>query len=66
MALKPCSECQAEISDRAKECPKCGLKNPHQPKFLRAMHDLGNALIGLGALATVLGILGFCALGMGG
>lgn len=28
MALTPCAECGAEISDKAKSCPRCGAKRP--------------------------------------
>lgn len=28
MALKNCRECGAEVSDQAKTCPRCGIKNP--------------------------------------
>lgn len=32
MALKPCNECNKEISTDAKACPKCGKKAPHRKK----------------------------------
>lgn len=28
MALKNCRECGTEVSDQAKTCPRCGIKNP--------------------------------------
>ena len=28
MALKPCSECGDEVSDRVKTCPNCGIDRP--------------------------------------
>lgn len=28
MALKPCRECKSMVSDEAKICPNCGIKNP--------------------------------------
>lgn len=28
MLLKPCEDCRRPVSDRALECPNCGLPNP--------------------------------------
>ena len=58
--LKPCSDCGTEISPRAKVCPHCGLKKPHEPKVIRAIGDIGNALMALGLLAILVPMLGFC------
>jgi len=30
VALKPCRECQKEISTDAKACPNCGKRSPHR------------------------------------
>ena len=60
MTLKPCGECKTEISSRAKVCPQCGLKKPHEHPFTRSLNDLGNGLMGLGLLLTILGAFAFC------
>ena len=62
--LKPCGDCGTAISQRAKVCPHCGLKKPHEPRFIRSLHDLGNSLMGLGLLSIILVMLGFCAMGV--
>ena len=64
MAMKPCRECKTDISSRAKTCPHCGLKKPHQHPFFRGMEELSNALMGIGLLIILLPILGFCVFGM--
>ena len=28
MSMKPCKECNNDVSDRAKVCPHCGIKHP--------------------------------------
>ena len=55
MALKPCGECKREISGRAKVCPHCGIKKPHEPAFIRGLHTAANACMGLGCL-LILGV----------
>ena len=35
MALKPCKECGASVSDQAKTCPQCGAKL--QPKTTKVV-----------------------------
>ena len=47
MALKPCKECGAEVSTKAKACPKCGAKVPHTKWWL---------WVPLGLMAAFLGI----------
>ena len=63
MALKPCRECKAKISSRAKVCPRCGLKKPHQHPFARGFNEITNGLMGLGLLLILVPLLGFCAFG---
>ena len=45
MALKPCRECKAEISTKAKTCPHCGKDKPHDSPMQNAM--AGIVLFGL-------------------
>lgn len=54
--LKPCRDCETPISRRAKVCPHCGLKKPHQHPFARGFNDFANGLIGLGLLLTILAL----------
>jgi hypothetical protein len=37
MALIPCPECKAQISDKAKACPSCGAKPPRSHAVLYAL-----------------------------
>lgn len=37
MALTNCTECQAEISDKATACPKCGAPRPKKHTFLKGL-----------------------------
>ena len=62
MAMKPCRECKTEISSRAKTCPNCGLKKPHQHPFARGFNSFANSLIAIGLLLTLL-LIGFAAIG---
>lgn len=34
MAIKPCKECGAPVSDRAESCPMCGAKQPKETSVL--------------------------------
>lgn len=45
MGLKPCRECQHEISPYAKTCPNCGARRPGEGKFLRALPALFTFLL---------------------
>ena len=64
--LKPCTDCGTAISRRAKVCPHCGLKKPHEPAFIRGMHGVANGMITLGLLSVSLLMLGFCVAGAAG
>lgn len=48
MALIKCKECKAEVSNKAKTCPSCGVKNPG----ITFIHQMG----GLALLAVIIGI----------
>lgn len=50
MALKPCKECGAEVSTKAKACPKCGAKVPHTKWWLWAPLGLVAAFFGAAAV----------------
>ena len=62
MALRPCRDCSAEISNRAKVCPHCGLKKPHQHPISRSFNSFATGLIVLGLLLILVLMLGFCIL----
>lgn len=49
MALKPCKECQQEVSTQAKTCPHCGVKAPAQTPGPRIFATL-----------VLLGLIGGC------
>ena len=34
MAIKPCKECGAPVSDKAESCPMCGAKQPKETSVL--------------------------------
>ena len=55
--MKPCSECGESVSSRAKTCPHCGIRKPHQSKVQRGLNDAGNAAMGLGCLLTLLAFI---------
>ena len=60
--LKPCKDCETPISTRAKICPHCGLKKPHEPDFIRYVNYIAGSLMGLGFLLFfLLAMLGMCA-----
>ena len=50
MALKKCKECGAEISDSAKECPKCGKEQ----RNIITKHPILSVLVGLMALGMII------------
>lgn len=53
MALVPCYECKAEISDQAKTCPQCGAKRPAKTRiWLLAVLILPAAFITWAVLRT--------------
>lgn len=53
MALKNCRECGVEVSDQAKTCPRCGIKNP--VKRTSIVTKILAVIIGLPILIAVLG-----------
>jgi ribosomal protein L40E len=53
MAMATCRECKAEVSDQAKTCPKCGVKNPVKKTSL-----LTKVVAGFVGLTLVGGLLG--------
>ena len=57
MALKPCGECKTAISSRAKVCPHCGLKRPHDLAIQHGLNRAAGALFKLGLGLTLLAIL---------
>lgn len=50
MALKKCKECGAEISDSAKECPKCGKEQ----RNIITKHPIISILVGLIAFGMII------------
>jgi len=53
MALRNCRECGVEVSDKAKICPRCGIKNP--VKRTSIVTKILAVIIGLPILIAVLG-----------
>lgn len=51
MAMTKCRECGTEISDEAKNCPKCGIKNPAGGTSM-LVKALG-ALLAIGFISSV-------------
>jgi hypothetical protein len=56
MALKPCRECGAQVSDAANTCPSCGVQSPAH-KLVPARKTVG-CLGALGIAAVILIVLG--------
>ncbi|RUM56300.1 MAG: hypothetical protein DSY85_03110 [Marinomonas sp.] len=54
MSLKPCRECKQEVSNKAKTCPHCGVKNPAS-SFMRRLLRLLLIIFGI---FFVLGLIG--------
>jgi hypothetical protein len=52
MALKPCRECGAEVSQEAKTCPSCGIKSPAR-KPVGCLAALGIAIAIFAASALI-------------
>ena len=57
MALKPCRECGTAISSRAKVCPHCGLKRPHDLAIQHGLNSFAAACFKLGLVLTVVGVI---------
>lgn len=60
MALQPCLECGAQISEKAASCPQCGAP-PNKPQeekpnyFLRVLGGIVFAVVGLMVLGFIIG-----------
>lgn len=52
MALRQCKECGKEVSNRAKVCPHCGVKNPG--------FNFKDFIVGLGAVMFLIAALSMC------
>ena len=52
--LKPCRECENPVSITAGFCPKCGAKNPALSAAGPLLESLGQGLMGVGCLLTLL------------
>ena len=59
--MKTCRDCQGEISRSAKSCPHCGARKPNQGKFEYRLHQVANALMGIGLILTLLLTFVYCA-----
>ena len=57
MALKPCRECKTAISSRAKVCPHCGLKRPHDLAIQHGLNRAAGACFKVGLVLTVLAVI---------
>lgn len=64
VALKPCRECKTRISSRAKVCPHCGLKRPHDLAIQHALNSTAGALFKVGCALIVLGAVAFLLIGV--
>lgn len=54
MSLKPCKDCNKEISTSAKRCPNCGKKNPHVSKAIKVFFAGSMLLFALIVLVVIL------------
>jgi hypothetical protein len=54
MALVPCPECKAKISDTADKCPRCGFPTP--PEVMRNIKERHAKAVRIGGL-TVIGVI---------
>ena len=57
MALKPCRDCKADISTRAKVCPHCGLKRPHDLAIQHSLNSIASVCFKVGLTLTLLGVV---------
>ena len=64
MALQPCRECKAEISSRAKVCPHCGLKRPHDLAIQHWLNDAAGGMFRLGCGLILLAIIAIVLFGL--
>ena len=52
-----CRECKARISRSGKACPQCGTEEPAKGKVQHGLNETGNALMKVGCLLIILGLL---------
>ena len=64
VALKPCRECKTAISSRARVCPHCGLKRPHDLAIQHGLNSAAGALFKVGCTLIVLGVVAFLLIGV--
>ena len=57
MALKACRECGTAISSRARVCPHCGLKRPHDLAIQHGLNRAAGVCFKAGLALTLLAIL---------
>jgi predicted amidophosphoribosyltransferase len=55
MALQPCAECGAQISDNAAACPQCGSPPTKHSNVLRWLGAIAFVFVGLFVLGLVVG-----------
>ena len=60
MSMRNCYECAAEVSSRAKACPKCGAKRPGDLKAAVLIGEVGKVLLVIGLILMA----GNCLVGM--
>jgi RNA polymerase subunit RPABC4/transcription elongation factor Spt4 len=52
MAIRPCKECGAPVSDKADSCPQCGAKQPKKTSIITWI------VLGVIILTVLIGVLG--------
>ena len=55
MALKPCKECGKDVSEHAKICPHCGIKDPMRGGFVRGLITLIALVFAVSCTAMLMG-----------
>ena len=51
-----CREFGTAISESAKVCPRCGVQNPFEPRWLTLMSGISSGLLGVSCLGCMLPI----------